>query len=113
MAQLPGVGNVDIGGSSLPAVRVELDPTALFQYGIGLEGIRAALASANANSPKGAIETDTRHYQLYANDQGRVAADYRDIVVAYRNGAGVRLSDVGQVLDAHGLEEIGLAGEEA
>ncbi|WP_375408341.1 efflux RND transporter permease subunit [uncultured Methylobacterium sp.] len=100
MAQLPGVGNVDIGGSSLPAVRVELDPTALFQYGIGLEGIRAALASANANSPKGAIETDTRHYQLYANDQGRVAADYRDIVVAYRNGAGVRLSDVGQVLDS-------------
>ncbi|KQT76852.1 efflux RND transporter permease subunit [Methylobacterium sp. Leaf466] len=100
MSQLPGVGNVDIGGSSLPAVRVELDPTALFNYGIGLEGIRAALASANANSPKGAIETESRHYQLYANDQGRVAADYRDIVVAYRNGAGVRLSDVGQVLDS-------------
>jgi len=100
MSQLPGVGNVDIGGSSLPAVRVELDPTALFNYGIGLEGIRAALASANANSPKGAIETDTRHYQLYANDQGRVAADYRDIVVAYRNGAAVRLTDVGEVLDS-------------
>ena len=100
MSQLPGVGNVDIGGASLPAVRVELDPTALFNYGIGLEGIRAALASANANSPKGAIETDTRHYQLYANDQGRVAADYRDIVVAYRNGAAVRLTDVGEVLDS-------------
>ncbi|MDR7035330.1 multidrug efflux pump [Methylobacterium sp. BE186] len=103
MSQLPGVGNVDIGGSSLPAVRVELDPTALFHYGIGLEGIRAALASANANSPKGAIETDTRRYQLYANDQGRTAADYRDIVVAYRNGAGVRLNDVGQVVD--GVED--------
>lgn len=100
MSQLSGVGNVDIGGSSLPAVRVELDPTALFNYGIGLEGIRAALASANANSPKGAIETDTRHYQLYANDQGRVAADYRDIVVAYRNGAAVRLTDVGKVEDS-------------
>ncbi|WP_027171263.1 efflux RND transporter permease subunit [Methylobacterium sp. 10] len=100
MSQLPGVGNVDIGGSSLPAVRVELDPTALYHYGIGLEGVRAALASANANSPKGAIETDTRHYQLYANDQGRVAADYRDIVVAYRNGAGVRLTDVGKVEDS-------------
>ena len=62
MSQLPGVGNVDIGGSSLPAVRVELDPTALYNYGIGLEGVRAAIASANANSPKGAIETDTRHY---------------------------------------------------
>ncbi|MCJ2080693.1 efflux RND transporter permease subunit [Methylobacterium sp. J-090] len=100
MSQLPGVGNVDIGGSSLPAVRVELDPTALFNYGIGLEGIRAALASANANSPKGAIETETRRYQLYANDQGRVAADYRDIVVAYRNGAAVRLTDVGKVVDS-------------
>ncbi|WP_264049689.1 efflux RND transporter permease subunit [Methylobacterium flocculans] len=100
MAQLPGVGNVDIGGSSLPAVRVALDPTALFNYGIGLEGIRAALASANANSPKGAIETDTRRYQLYANDQGRVAADYRDIVVAYRNGAAVRLTDVGTIEDS-------------
>ncbi|WP_336485894.1 efflux RND transporter permease subunit [Methylobacterium nigriterrae] len=103
MSQLPGIGNVDIGGSSLPAVRVELDPTALFHYGIGLEGIRAALASANANSPKGAIETEARHYQLYANDQGRTAADYRDIVVAYRNGAGVRLSDVGRVVD--GVED--------
>ncbi|MGU3536345.1 efflux RND transporter permease subunit [Methylobacterium sp. A54F] len=103
ISQLSGIGNVDIGGSSLPAVRVELDPTALFNYGIGLEGIRAALASANANSPKGAIETADRHYQLYANDQGRQASDYRDIVVAYRNGAAVRLTDVGQVLD--GVED--------
>ena len=100
MSQLEGIGNVDIGGSSLPAVRVELDPTALFHYGIGLEGIRAALASANANSPKGAIETATHRYQLYANDQGRQASDYRDLVVAYRNGAGVRLNDVGQVIDS-------------
>ncbi|GBU19577.1 MULTISPECIES: efflux RND transporter permease subunit [Methylobacterium] len=103
LSQLPGVGNVDIGGSSLPAVRVELDPTALFHYGIGLEGIRAALASANANSPKGAIEAGDRRYQLYANDQGRKAEDYRDIVVAYRNGAGVRLTDVGRVVD--GVED--------
>ncbi|KMO27302.1 efflux RND transporter permease subunit, partial [Methylobacterium aquaticum] len=103
LSQLEGIGNVDIGGSSLPAVRVELDPNALFNYGIGLEGIRAALASANANSPKGAIEAGERRYQLYANDQGRKAADYRDIVVAYRNGAGVRLRDVGQVVD--GVED--------
>jgi multidrug efflux pump len=103
LSQLPGVGNVDIGGSSLPAVRVELDPTALFNYGIGLEGIRAALASANANSPKGAIDAGDRRYQLYANDQGRKAADYRDIIVAYRNGAAVKLTDVGQVLD--GVED--------
>ncbi len=103
LSQLPGVGNVDVGGSSLPAVRVELDPTALFNYGIGLEGIRAALASANANSPKGEIDVGPRRYQLYANDQGRKAADYRDIVVAYRNGAAVRLTDVGQVQD--GVED--------
>ncbi|WP_342108491.1 efflux RND transporter permease subunit [Methylobacterium sp. SI9] len=103
LSQLPGVGNVDIGGSSLPAVRVELDPTALFNYGIGLEGIRAALASANANSPKGEINAGDRRYQLYANDQGRKAADYRDIIVAYRNGAAVKLTDVGQVLD--GVED--------
>ncbi|TXN19694.1 efflux RND transporter permease subunit [Methylobacterium sp. WL9] len=100
MSQVDGIGNVDIGGSSLPAVRVELDPTALFHYGIGLEGIRAALASANANSPKGDVTAGDRRYQLYANDQGRQASDYRDIVVAYRNGAGVRLSDVGQVDDS-------------
>ena len=103
LSQLPGVGNVDIGGSSLPAVRVELDPTALFNYGIGLEGIRAALASANANSPKGDVEVGARRYQLYANDQGRKADDYRDIVVAYRNGAGVRLTDVGKIYD--GVED--------
>ena len=103
LSQLPGVGNVDIGGSSLPAVRVELDPTALFNYGIGLEGIRAALASANANSPKGEIDAGGRRYQLYANDQGRKAEDYRDIIVAYRNGAAVKLTDVGEVLD--GVED--------
>ncbi|MFK5595517.1 efflux RND transporter permease subunit [Methylobacterium sp. HMF5984] len=100
LSQLPGVGNVDIGGSSLPAVRVELDPTALFHYGIGLEGIRAGLASANANSPKGAIEAGDRRFQLYANDQGRKAEDYRDLVVAYRNGAAVKLTDVGEVIDS-------------
>ena len=100
MSQIEGVGNVDIGGSSLPAVRVELDPTALFHYGIGLEGIRAGLASANANSPKGDIVAGERRYQLYANDQGRQASDYRDIVVAYRNGAAVRLADVGEVVDS-------------
>ncbi|ACA18759.1 acriflavin resistance protein [Methylobacterium sp. 4-46] len=103
LSQLEGIGNVDASGSSLPAVRVELEPGALFHYGIGLEGIRAAIASANANSPKGAIETVTRRYQLYANDQGRVAADYQDIVVAYRNGAAVRLRDVGEVVD--GVED--------
>ena len=110
LSQVEGIGNVDVGGASLPAVRVELDPNALFHYGIGLEGIRAALASANANSPKGAVEAGGRAYQLYANDQGRQASDYRDIVVAYRNGAAVRLADVAEV--ENGVEDrrnLGLA----
>src|SRR5476651_939572 len=69
LSQISGIGQVIIGGAALPAVRVELNPTALFKYGIGLEDVRAALASANANSPKGSIEADGRHYQLYTNDQ--------------------------------------------
>src|ERR1019366_8838256 len=69
LSQLDGIGEVDVVGSALPAVRVQLNPGALFRYGIGLEDVRAALASANANSPKGAIEDSDHHYQIYANDQ--------------------------------------------
>src|SRR5471032_2313722 len=71
LSQLQGVGEVDVNGSANPAVRVELNPSALFKYGIGLEDVRAALASANANSPKGAIENDRVRWQLYSNDQAR------------------------------------------
>ena len=97
LAQLSGIGNVIIGGSALPAVRVELNPQALYKYGIGLEDVRAALASANANSPKGTIDDGDRRYQIYTNDQASTAADYIPLVVAYRNGAAVRLSDVAEV----------------
>ncbi len=100
LSQLSGIGNVNIGGSSLPAVRVELNPQALYNYGIGLEDVRAALASANANSPKGTIDDGNRRFQIYTNDQANVAADYAPLVIAYRNGAGVRLSDVAQVSDS-------------
>ncbi len=100
LSQVDGIGEVVVGGSALPAVRAELNPDALFKYGIGLEDIRAALASANAHSPKGAIETKSRHYQIYDNDQASVAAQYRSLVVAYRNGSAVRLSDVGDVIDS-------------
>lgn len=110
LSQIKGVGEVDVGGSALPAVRVELQPEALFKYGIGLEDIRAALASANANAPKGAIEPDNRHIQIYTNDQASKAADYRDLVVAWRNNAGVRLSDVAEVNDSvEDLRNAGLA----
>ena len=108
LSQLDGVGEVDVVGSALPAVRVELNPGALFKYGIGLEDVRAALAAANANSPKGAIEDNDYHYQIYANDQATHAADYRDLVVAYRNGAAVRLSDVAEVVDS--VEDLRNAG---
>ncbi len=100
ISQVSGVGQVTLGGSSLPAVRVELNPTALTKYGIGLESVRAALAAANANSPKGAIEVGERRYQLYANDQATTADQYRHLIIAWRNGAPVRLSDVADVIDA-------------
>jgi multidrug efflux pump len=100
LSQMSGVGQVTIGGSSLPAVRVELNPQALFKYGIGLEDVRAALASANANSPKGTIDDGSRRYQVYTNDQATKAADYAPLVVAYRNGAAVRLSDVAAVVNS-------------
>ena len=110
ISQVKGVGQVFVGGSSLPAVRVELNPKALFKYGIGLEDVRAALASANANSPKGAIEANGLHYQLYTNDQASQAADYKPLVVAYRNGSGVRLSDVADVQDSvENLRNAGLS----
>jgi multidrug efflux pump len=108
LSQVEGIGEVTVGGSSLPAVRVELNPSALFKYGIGLEDVRAALASANAHSPKGAIETGDRHFQIYDNDQATVAAEYTSLIIAYRNGAPVRLADAGDIVD--GNENIRNAG---
>ena len=107
-SQVSGIGQVTIGGGALPAVRVELNPTALFKYGIGFEDVRAALASANAHSPKGAIEGNGLHYQIYDNDQASKADQYRSLVVAYRNNAAVRLSDLGEVIDS--VENIRNAG---
>jgi multidrug efflux pump len=100
LSQISGIGQVIIGGSALPAVRVELNPQALYKYGIGLEDIRAALASANANSPKGTIDDGTSRYQIYTNDQSVKAADYSPLVIAYRNSAAIRLSDVADVVDS-------------
>jgi multidrug efflux pump len=100
LSQAKGIGQVTVGGSSLPAVRAELNPRALFKYGIGLEDVRAALAAANANSPKGALEEQGSHYQIYTNDQARHAADYQSLLIAYRDNAPVRLSDVAEVTDS-------------
>jgi multidrug efflux pump len=110
LSQLPGIGEVDVGGSSLPAVRVELNPRALSKYGIGLEDVRAALSAANAHSPKGAIEQGDRRYQIYTNDQAHDADQYRSLVIAYRDGAAVRLSDAAEVVDSvENLRNAGLA----
>jgi multidrug efflux pump len=108
LAQVEGIGEVVVGGSSLPAVRVDLTPQALYKYGIGLEDIRAALSSANAHSPKGGIDVGQQRYQIYANDQANKANDYKPLIVAYRNGAPVRLTDVGEVTD--GVENLRNAG---
>jgi multidrug efflux pump len=104
LLQVDGIGDVTIGGGSLPAVRIELNPRALFQYGIGLEDVRAALSAANANSPKGAIEQGDGRYQIYVNDTARLAADYQPLIVAYRNNAAVRLQDVATVTT--GVEDV-------
>ena len=113
LSQISGIGQVIIGGSALPAVRVELNPQAMFKYGIGLEDVRAALASANANSPKGTIDDGDRRYQLYTNDQATKASDYAPLVIAYRNGAAVLLSDVAEVLDSvEDVRNLGLSNGE-
>jgi len=108
LSQVEGIGEVIVGGGSLPAVRVDLIPQALNNYGVGLEDVRAALGAANAHSPKGGIDVADQRYQIYANDQANDAEAYRSLIVAYRNGAPVHLSDVGEVSDA--VENIRNAG---
>ena len=108
LSQVEGVGQVSVGGSSLPAVRVELNPNALNKYGIGLEDVRNVLSSTTANKPKGFLEKDDRQWQIQTNDQARKAAQYRDLIVSYRHGAAVRLTDVGEVTDS--VEDLRNAG---
>ena len=95
LSQVKGVGQVFVGGGSLPAVRVELNPSALFKYGIGMEGVRGVLVSTSVNRPKGQVEDATRTWEITANDQLRRAAEYQPVIVSYKSGAAVRLSDVG------------------
>jgi multidrug efflux pump len=108
LAQVSGVGQVAVGGSSLPAVRIELNPTALNKYGIGLEQVRTVLAAANANTPKGHFSDGHRMWEVGANDQIFKAIDYEPLLVAYHNGSAVRISDVGRAQDA--VEDLRNAG---
>jgi len=112
LAQVPGVGEVEIGGGSLPAVRVELNPYSLNRYGVSAEDVRAAIQSSNPNRPKGALEGNGNRLQIYSQADtatgGRTAADYRGLVVAWRGDAAIRLQDVADVID--GPENINTLG---
>jgi len=104
LSQVQGVGDVSLGGGANPGVRVELNPGALFKYGVSPEDVRAAIASANANAPKGFVSDGERRWQIYTNDQARNAAEYRSLVIAMRDGQALRLSDVADVYD--GVEDV-------
>jgi len=108
ISQLSGVGLVTIGGGQKPAVRIQVNPAALATYGINLEDLRTALASTSVNAAKGAIDGEAQNYQINSNDQLLAGDDYRDVIVAYKNGAPVTLSEVSKIND--GVENVRLAG---
>jgi multidrug efflux pump len=101
LSQISGVGQIQLGGSALPSVRVEIQPDKLSSYGIGLEDVRAAISAANADSAKGYIDQGDQRYEVLSNDQATKAADYQNLVIAYRNGAAVLLHDVAAVVDSN------------
>jgi multidrug efflux pump len=107
ISQLPGVGLVSISGGQRPAVRVQADPSALASYGLGLEDLRTVLSLANVDQAKGNLEGPRQSFTIGANDQLLTSAEYKQIVVTYKNGAPVRLSDVANVID--GVENVKLA----
>ncbi|MFJ4494754.1 efflux RND transporter permease subunit [Pseudomonas atacamensis] len=103
LSQVQGVGEVQIGGSSLPAVRIELEPQALNQYGVALDDVRKTIADANVRRPKGSVEDGERLWQIQANDQLEKAKDYESLIIRYADGAALRLRDVAKVSD--GVED--------
>ncbi len=100
ISQVDGVGQVEVNGSALLSVRVEVNPTIINQYGIALEQVRAAINSANASGPKGFIEGSDKRWQIDVNDQAKRAIDYQDLIVAWRNGAPIRLKDIAEIKDS-------------
>lgn len=110
VSQIEGVGDVDVGGSSLPAVRVNLNPMALFNQGVSLDAVRTAISSANVRRPLGALEDNHQRFQVESNDELKKAADYQPLIIRYQNGAAVRLSDVAEVVDdVEDLRNAGMA----
>jgi multidrug efflux pump len=108
LSQVEGIGQVVVGGSSLPAVRVELNPDALNKYGIGLQDVRSTISTTNVQRPKGQVEDSSRTFEIKTNDQLYKAEEYKPLIVTYRNGAPVRLSDVASVEDS--VEDVRNAG---
>ena len=108
VSQVKGVGQVFVGGSSLPAVRLELNPLAVSKYGLSLENLRGVLSAASVNKPKGTVSAGDRSWEVRANDQLSVARDYLPLVVSYRNGDAVKLADVANVRDS--IEDVRTAG---
>ncbi|MGB8664280.1 MAG: multidrug efflux RND transporter permease subunit MdtC [Serratia inhibens] len=100
IAQTEGVGDVSVGGSSLPAVRVELNPTALFNQGVSLDAVRQAISGANVRRPQGSVESPQQRWQIQANDELKTADAYRPLIIHYNNGSAVRLGDVAEVKDS-------------
>ena len=100
ISQVSGVGLVSLSGGQRPAVRIQADTRALASYGLGLDSLRTAIAAANANGAKGSIDGPTRSYSINSNDQLLAAAEYKNLIIAFRNGAAVRVADVAQVVDS-------------
>jgi multidrug efflux pump len=109
LSQVSGVGQITLGGGALPSVRIELDLDKLNSYGIGMEDVRAAVGAANADSAKGSIDENGRRFEVISNDQATKAADYRDLIIAYRSGSPVYLHDIADVIDSsENIRNIGL-----
>lgn len=108
ISQIDGIGQVTVGGGSLPAVRVELSPRMMNAMGVSAEDVRKAIVATNANRPKGSIENATQHWQISANDQAKTAADYQPVIVSWHKGAAVRIRDVAQVEDS--MQDVRNAG---
>ncbi|HEN3323681.1 TPA: multidrug efflux RND transporter permease subunit MdtC [Yersinia enterocolitica] len=100
IAQAEGVSDVSVGGSSLPAVRVELNPSALFNQGVSLDAVRQAISAANVRRPQGSIDSSEQHWQVQANDEIKTAEGYRPLIIHYNNGSPVRLQDVANIVDS-------------
>src|ERR1700736_468302 len=107
ISQLPGVGLVTISGGQKPAVRIQADIRKLAAYGLNIDDLRTTLGNANVNTPKGNFDGAMRAYTINANDQIRNASDYKSLIVAYKNGSPVRLSDVGDVVDGAQNDKLG------